>query len=464
MPEDIKAQSSLKARPKRCVKEDWAELTHAQKRSLLIRTCSMLGLMFVYIVFCFCYLLNDQKVTKQNYFNDSISPSQQKLIASLSSKDPTSANYSAGAFYVEVTSGIEIESISAISPSNSSFTEQFNVWFDFNVREFKNMVYKKVYGDEADIRTDSDNTHLDSSLCYTDAYHPSIDYKSFLPASNMDWNMNGSASISGAYPKTLVADQAYDPQTSSYPKFEAPDENTRFFQERNIIATIHNDFVSPRYPLESVEFVAYITPGMDIKYMRLIPSDKSHLSSILTLDSGFSPIHDESEQFKSWIYYYAQDSYRPYLNYDQFITSELKFTLRANRDSGWNLFMQAFLTLFAVMIWCFIAYFSLTYDKEDVTSTLGAGIFSAVSSILIGVSLLSDAAAFSLVNMINIFALVTILVMFFIAMSAKKVYQDKNEQTMVFYDAYLKITCYGFLFLVLACFIALPLACFIFGL
>jgi hypothetical protein len=417
MPDSKRGTLSVKRRPKHSIKEEWEDLDKKSKIALTVRILTMLLPLVVYIIYCVSYLSADAVNTKAKYYKDPDTNAPSNLTVRTSEVvDPSSSE----AFYVNVKCGVEVKAISNISPSNSTFVEQYDVWFDFNVKEFKNMVFKRIYGDNADIRVDIDNTGLASSNCYTQAYHPNINYASYLPTERMDWNMGGKAQISGAYPKTLVEGKAYDPNTTADATFDAPDDTTRYFQEKNILTTIHKDFESPRYPLESLQFTGFVTPSMDIKYMRLVPDSGSHLSTALSMDNGFNPISDTAEQFKTNVYYFTQPNYRPYTGYDEFIVSELQFSLRANRNAGWNLFMQAFLTLFAVMVWCFIAYFSLTYNHEDVTGTLGAGIFSAVSSILIGVSLLSDAARISLVNMINIFALVVILMMFFVSMNAKR--------------------------------------------
>jgi hypothetical protein len=99
--------------------------------------------------------------------------------------------------------------------------------------------------------------------------------------------------------------------------------------------------------------------------------------------------------------------------------SSYEIVLRVNR-LGFNLFLQAFANLFAVIVWITIAFYDQSYNGEDAIGMLGTGLFGVISSVLIGISMISDANLFSLITMINIFTLCVIMLMAYEAIASKR--------------------------------------------
>lgn len=93
---------------------------------------------------------------------------------------------------------------------------------------------------------------------------------------------------------------------------------------------------------------------------------------------------------------------------------------------------------------------------------LGTGLFGAISSILVGLSMISDAGMFSLITMINIFTLAVIMFMTYLSISAQRAIVKKDHAMIAYNGIKLRI-----LFIVLtACtlmmFIGLTLSAYIF--
>jgi predicted transcriptional regulator len=99
--------------------------------------------------------------------------------------------------------------------------------------------------------------------------------------------------------------------------FALPNDSTRFRQTMKVLSTVHKDFTSPRYPLESTQFTFYVSPTISSRYLRYVTdtssysyggSLKSFLSPTISISDGFTLIKDEDNQLVSDIYYYKDTS------------------------------------------------------------------------------------------------------------------------------------------------------------
>ena len=86
-----------------------------------------------------------------------------------------------------------------------------------------------------------------------------------------------------------------------------------------------------------------------------------------------------------------------------------------------------------VVIWIIIAFYSQSYTGEDSVGMLGTGLFGVISSMLVGLSMVSDAGIFSLITMINIFTLSVIMIMTYQAIAAKRA-QVRKDKVLIAYN------------------------------
>ena len=92
---------------------------------------------------------------------------------------------------------------------------------------------------------------------------------------------------------------------------------------------------------------------------------------------------------------------------------------------------------------------------------LGTGLFGAISSILVGISMISDANIFSLITMVNIFTLAVIMIMTWESIAAKRAKVLNDKVAIAYRGIKLRV-----LFILLAVstlimFIGLPIASYI---
>lgn len=254
---------------------------------------------------------------------------------------------------------------------------------------------------------------------------------------------------------------------------------TKFYFE----AKIRKSFDNPRYPLESVQFHMYIRAlNLDAKYMEYVPTSIIDLSrdryaneyvdcSIddSVYESGIAPFFAISGGYKiinggastkGINGYVAREGF-----YQEFPESDNCFgqyevLLRANRQ-GISTFLKAFINLFSVIIWIVIAFYSQSYQGENQLGMMGTGLFAAISSILVGLSMVSDAGMFSLITMINIFTLAVILIMTYQCIAARSANVQNNRIAIAYNGIKLRVLFILLTVCIAIMFVALPLISYI---
>lgn len=93
---------------------------------------------------------------------------------------------------------------------------------------------------------------------------------------------------------------------------------------------------------------------------------------------------------------------------------------------------------------------------------LGTGLFGAISSILVGLSMVSEAGIFSLITMINIFTLGVILIMTVHSILAKRAHVTADKANIAYYGVKLRVLFYALTLCTAIMFVALPFISYIF--
>ena len=87
---------------------------------------------------------------------------------------------------------------------------------------------------------------------------------------------------------------------------------------------------------------------------------------------------------------------------------------------------------------------------------LGTGLFGVISSMLVGLSMVSDAGIFSLTTMINIFTLAVIMIMTYQAIASKRAKMKKNDILLAYNAIKLRMLFYLLTSATLVMFFVLP--------
>ena len=216
----------------------------------------------------------------------------------------------------------------------------------------------------------------------------------------------------------------------------------------------------------------YILPTMDADYIRYVPDRStdpegnriSGFTPYFGLTSGYRLIHDteDMDNFTLRLNYYYDENNDPAVHFDESVRTQLEIIVRANRV-GVSLFLQAFINLFSVVIWIIIAFYSQSYTGEDSVGMLGTGLFGVISSMLVGLSMVSDAGIFSLITMINIFTLAVIMIMTYQAIAAKRAQVRKDKVLIAYNGIKLRVLFVLLTFCTIAMFVVIPAIAYMWG-
>ena len=481
-------------------------LSHGKRVSLWCSLAIVCLPILAFAVGCLSWISIDRVNTLNKYKNAEELSSFEKEIQDV-------ALSREGLTYVNVNTGSEIERITDISHSNNSYVARLSTFFEFDQMEFHKMFYRFDKGEEfnadnfytnEDLLTDnytpSDDGSSDVYLEYSDNI-PDIIQFNFMDGVHPSDKSNKPISLStlykdrerAAFPgeqqsnnfsnnnsEFFIGNGAFVPDSIEVREkgraYRGEDGSFRFFQKIHFDAKIEKTFDSPRYPLDSVQFHIYIQPNRNSDYVRYNLVDKVLIDNEIVAFNGFSSSFSMTNGYRrisssgsikdltTRILYYAVNEESTLKNEDKsnwIIKSELEIVVRANK-SGMSSFIQAFINIFAVGIWMIIAFFNQSYNKQDSIGMIGTGLFAAISSILVGVSMISDANIFSLITMINIFTLAIILIMAYESIAAKRAGVKENKVAVAYRFIKLRVIFYVLVISSLMMFVALPFTAYIF--
>lgn len=460
-----------------------------KKRIKLILSLALISIpLFAFTSYCMYSVTADKNDIIQKYkegSEDTLYDTHDKTQVDLYNElKTTSKEEKEDAYYANVTVGTTLYRIHDISAEKSSYSTKMELYFKFDKEEFRTMF--KNYAKEAlleqiisDWEKDTGNTFtsdfnqwLNTNQNFFDEWVTTND-KNYYPGENSSNIYVDNQSM------FTIGNGSIEADTFSFEKeleeIEDPvTKKTTCYQRVSFEADFNKSFDSPRYPLESVQFKMYIQPTMDANYIRYTP-DYSTNSNGESL-SGFSPYFsitngyrlikekDDIKNMSMRINYYKDVNNDPSLSaYPNTIKTQLEIVVRANRQ-GISLFLKAFMNLFAVIIWIIIAFYNQSYNGQDSIGMLGTGLFGVISSMLVGLSMMSDAGIFSMITMINIFTLAVIMVMTYHSVVQIRANTRKDLITISYNNVKLRILFIVISITTILMFIGLPLMSYLFGL
>ena len=393
----------------------------------------------------------------------------------------TSKENNPDAYYVDVKVGVKLEKIKGITPASSKYETRLQLYFKFDKDEFTNMFrhyatnvladqiideYYATYPDESRpsnlVFKDWINEHNDYFEAWVEAndsrFYPGETPSNVLTDKETMFDIGNGEFVADSYGtiKGLEEVQYYD---------ENGNLRTMCYQKVKFNGAFEKAFDSVRYPLDSLQFKMYIQPVMDADYIRYTPdrdinSDGESISGFTPyfgIGNGYRLVKNSNgiSNMTLRINYYYDINNDPAVDFNHTMKTQLEIIVRANR-AGISLFLQAFINLFSVVIWIIIAFYSQSYTGEDSVGMLGTGLFGVISSMLVGLSMLSDAGIFSLITMINIFTLAVIMVMTWQSIAAKRAQVRKDKAQIAYNGIKLRILFYILTAATVVMFVLLP--------
>ena len=477
---------------KHYISRNWKMIGYKKRLKLVLSVLLITIPLVAYILFCVSEAANERLGDARKYrlgsdglTYDIYDPLQVKYHDDL---EGTSRANNPDAYYAEVKVGVVLERIKNIQSSSSGYEARMQVYFKFDKDEFRNMFKHYAY-----------NVLLDQVI---DDYYSSnpeerrpegvFDHELWVSEHEAFFNewvdLNDSRYYPGETPSNVLTDK--ETMFSIGNGEFVPDsfgtlkelEEVQYYDENGVLRTMcyqkvkfngafEKAFDSVRYPLDSVQFKMYLLPTMDANYIRYVPDHDvtddgvmiSGFTPYFSITSGYRLINDEkADNFTLRLNYYYDENNDPTIDFEHSVRTQLEIIVRANR-AGLSLFLQAFINLFSVVIWIIIAFYSQSYTGEDSVGMLGTGLFGVISSMLVGLSMVSDAGFFSLITMINIFTLAVIMIMTYQAIAAKRAQVRKDKVLIAYNGIKLRILFVVLTLATIAMFIILPCISYMWG-
>ena len=471
---------------------NWRMIGYRKRVKLILSVLLIAVPLIAYILYCGSEVAYERfddmrkyRIGSDGLFYDIHDPIQKKYHDDL---EGTSKANNPDAYYVDVKVGVVLEKIKNISSATSGYEARMQLYFKFDKDEFRNMfrhyarrvladqIIDDYYASSEEIRPAgaiSYDQWIDGHMEYFEEWvdlHDSEYYPGETPSNvltdkeTMFTIGNGEfvADSFGAI-KELEEVQYYD---------EEGNLRTMCYQKVKFNGAFEKAFDSVRYPLDSVQFKMYILPTMDADYIRYTPDTDvngdgnriSGFSPYFGITSGYRVIKDteDMDNFTLRLNYYYDENNDPAVHFDESVRTQLEIIVRANR-AGLSLFLQAFINLFSVVIWIIIAFYSQSYTGEDSVGMLGTGLFGVISSMLVGLSMVSDAGIFSLITMINIFTLAVIMIMTYQAIAAKRAHVRKDKVLIAYNGIKLRLLFVLLTICTIAMFLIIPALAYMWG-
>ena len=476
---------------KHFISRNWVVLGYRKRVKLVLSILLITVPLIAYILFCGSEVAYERiddarkyEIGSDGLDYDIHDPIQKKYHDDL---EGTSRKNNPDAYYVEVTVGTVLERIKNIHSETSSYETRMQLYFKFDKDEFRNMfrhyarnVLADQIIDDYYISSEEDrpasidfNMWIDDHASFFEEWvetHDHLYYPGETPSNVLTDKETMFVLGNGEFVpdslgmlKDLEEVQYYD---------ENGNLRTMCYQKIRFNGSFEKGFDSVRYPLDSVQFKMYILPTMDADYIRYVPDRSTDSDGVLVsgfapyfaITSGYRPIHetDKVDNFTLRLNYYYDTNNDPAVHFDDSVRTQLEIIVRANRV-GISLFLQAFINLFSVVIWIIIAFYSQSYTGEDSVGMLGTGLFGVISSMIVGLSMVSDAGIFSLITMINIFTLAVIMIMTYQAIAAKRAQVRKDKVLIAYNGIKLRVLFVLLTVCTVAMFVVIPAIAYMWG-
>lgn len=482
------------------LKRNYSVLDGKQKKKLWI-SIGLTALPFLAFVI---YSLTTVSINRADTLNsykegDTLSSEQQKIENEIyADKNAT---------YAAVKIGSVIENINNISTSDSKYETTMTTRFDFDQMEYHKMWWKKTKGTEFNVDGFySDSELLMDNFCFDTEGTGYLKYSDNIPdvlQFNFEDNDGNPVHLSqsdGSLSLPTSVSTLYQEEVASYPAEKSSnvyadkndefsigngritsdsleylergtgyyDEETqsyRYFQKVHFTATINKTFDSPRYPLDSAQFHVYIQPTKDSDYIRYqVDENLCGYSPYFSISNGYRLIKegDGIKNLTVKLNYYQDTDRDPSSSAfgKKCTKTQFEIIVRANKV-GFTVYLNSFLNIIAVAIWLILAFFNQSFNKEDSLSMIGTGLFSAISAILLGFSMVSNANFFSLQSIINIFTLGMVLLMGYESISSRRGIKLGDTKTIAYRNVRMRILFYFLIGCSLVMYFLLPFLAYI---
>ncbi|MEG0834619.1 MAG: hypothetical protein RR292_00905 [Christensenellaceae bacterium] len=225
------------------------------------------------------------------------------------------------------------------------------------------------------------------------------------------------------------------------------------YQSALLDVTVSKNFWTNRFPLESHQLRMYLEAGPTVQDVVFV-ADTQHSSMNPSLSiSGYQLLRHEVGTFAME---YNNTFGNPTLKAAP-INSEFVTAMEINRNSL-GLYFKCFIALFGTTAWVLIMLYISTYHRVDPLLMVPPILVGTVANIMIGANLLPDALQFGLLEHVNIWGIMTILIVAIAIININYIRNQKNDEN--FAKFYGRFMFWEILIITVAGHVILPLAAY----
>lgn len=232
-------------------------------------------------------------------------------------------------------------------------------------------------------------------------------------------------------------------------------ENGHCYQLVRMDVTITKNYWTKRFPLESHQLKVYLEPNYTVDQVVITPDKEgSGYNSNLSI-AGFDFVRMDTGVFDmKYNSTHGDPKYK-----DAAYTTEHVTEMEINRSNG-GLYAKCFIALIGTITWVMITLFICTYHRVDPLSMIPAALFGTVTNIMVGASLVPDALDMGLLEFVNIWNIMMILMA---AISIININRIRNKfEDREFARLFGRVMFYSVLCLVLVGNLVMPLCAYMF--
>ncbi len=239
-------------------------------------------------------------------------------------------------------------------------------------------------------------------------------------------------------------------------------EGNTHYQLVRVEAIVDKNYATRRFPLDEQQFVFYIEP--DYTAARVILTADTKESNVnRNLDISGYKLIDNGVNILSYEYRNTRGDIRLEKSTDKNIITELATGIQVKRD-GPGLYAKCFIALYGCILWALITLFINIYNHVDPLDMIPEALFGCVANIMVGASLLPDALEMGLLEYVNIWGILIILICTLIIINVNNIRRKYAlpDGTCYYAASYGRVMFYVFTFFALAGNIILPVIAYAF--
>ncbi len=228
------------------------------------------------------------------------------------------------------------------------------------------------------------------------------------------------------------------------------------YQLTRIDVTLNKVFYTSRFPLESHQLRIFVESEYDATEVLLVGDTEN---SGVNESANLAGYEVKDIQFANTAYTYPSTESDPTLIYPT-TDSEYMTAITVGR-AGIGLYVKCFIAMYGTTLWVLIMLYICGHHRVDPLGMIPGALFGTVSNIMVGAALLPDALDLGLLEFVNIWGIMTIVMVAIYIIQINNIRSEYGRKDEAFSRFFGRAMFYVALVLAIAGNVILPLSAFL---